>query len=174
MNQQFTKITLLGYMGSGKSTVARILGSEMGVPALDLDDYIIEKEGLSIPEIFASRGEIYFRRMENKYLTELLDSEESFVLSLGGGTPCYADNMEQIVQKSRSIYLRASIGTLFDRLVQEKENRPLISSLEEEQLAEFIAKHLFERRSFYERAGETIVIDGKDPQLIAREIGHSR
>lgn len=174
MNQQFTKITLLGYMGSGKSTVARILGSEMGLKPLDLDEYIAEKEGLPIPEIFASKGEIYFRTVESRYLKELLDAEEDMVLALGGGTPCYADNMDQILQKSRSYYLKASIGTLVERLVREKEERPMISSLADEQLDEFIAKHLFERRSFYERASETIVIDGKDPHRIAGEIDHSR
>ena len=174
MNQQFTKITLLGYMGSGKSTVAQILASKLDLEALDLDDYITAKEGLSIPEIFASKGEIYFRKIENKYLGELLNSERSFVLALGGGTPCYADNMEQILEKSESFYLKASIKTLFQRLVGEKDHRPMITSLSNDQLTEFIAKHLFERRNYYERAHTTIVIDDKSPEKIAKEIDHSR
>lgn len=174
MNQGFTKITLLGYMGSGKSTVARILGEKLELPVIDLDDYISEKEGLTIPEIFEAKGEIYFRKMENAYLLELLKSDESFVLALGGGTPCYANNMELILQYSGSYYLKASIGTLSERLSIEKDNRPLIASLSAEQLTEFIAKHLFERRNFYENAASILSIDGKNPEQISSEIVHSR
>ena len=174
MNQGITKITLLGYMGSGKSTVARILGEKLEWPVLDLDDYISGKEGLTIPEIFDTKGEIYFRRMENAYLLELLESNESFVLALGGGTPCYAKNMDAILDKSDSYYLNAGIGTLSDRLGKEKDHRPLIASVSEEQLTEFIAKHLFERRNFYEKAANIIAIDGKNPEQIASEIYHSR
>jgi shikimate kinase len=174
MNQGITKITLLGYMGSGKSTVARILGEKLELKVIDLDDYISEKEGLGIPEIFETHGEIYFRKIENAYLLELLNSNEHFVLALGGGTPCYANNMDAILEHSDSYYLKASIGTLSERLIKEKDHRPLIASLSEEQLTEFIAKHLFERRNFYEMAGTTIQIDGKTPEQIASEIYHSK
>lgn len=174
MNQGITKVTLLGYMGSGKSTVARILGEKLSLQVLDLDDYISKKEGLSIPEIFDAKGEIYFRRKENAYLLELLGSNESFVLALGGGTPCYANNMGAILDKSASYYLKAGIATLSARLANEKDSRPLIASLNEEQLTEFIAKHLFERRNFYEKAANIISIDGKNPEQIASEIYHSK
>ena len=170
MNQQITKITLLGYMGSGKSTVARILGEKLGLPVIDLDDYIALKEELSIPEIFETRGEIYFRKIEYVYLQELLNSEQSFVLALGGGTPCYGNNMDAILEASDSCYLKASLATLTERLTAEKSHRPLIAGLDEEQLTEFIAKHLFERRNFYERAARIINIDAKSPEQIAGEI----
>lgn len=174
MNQGITKITLLGYMGSGKSTVARILGDKLELKVIDLDDYITEKEGLSIPEIFETHGEIYFRKIENAYLLELLNSNEHFVLALGGGTPCYANNMDAILEHSDSYYLKAGIGTLSERLIKEKDHRPLIAKLSEEKLTEFIAKHLFERRNFYEQAEKIIAIDGKNPELIASEIYQSR
>ena len=161
-------------MGSGKSTIARILGDKLGLPALDLDDYISEKENLSIPDIFESKGEIYFRRVENKYLLELLSTDQSFVLALGGGTPCYANNMEAILEKSDSYYLKAGIETLKSRLTAEKDERPLISGLSEDQMTEFIAKHLFERRNFYEKALGTVLIDKKSPGEIAEEIIQSR
>ena len=161
-------------MGSGKSTIARILGDKLGLPALDLDDYISEKENLSIPDIFESKGEIYFRRVENKYLLELLSADQSFVLALGGGTPCYANNMEAILEKSDSYYLKAGIETLKSRLMAEKDERPLISGLSEDQMTEFIAKHLFERRNFYEKALGTVLIDKKSPGEIAEEIIQSR
>lgn len=174
MNQGITKITLMGYMGSGKSTVGQILGMKLNWPFLDLDEYITEKEGLGIREIFETKGEVYFRKIENAYLHELLGSTQNFVLALGGGTPCYANNMELILENSDSYYLKASIGTLSKRLSKEKDDRPLIASLDKEQLTEFIAKHLFERRSFYEKAGTTIAIDGKNPEQIATEIYHSK
>ncbi len=161
-------------MGSGKSTVAMILGDKLGLPVIDLDDYIALKEELSIPEIFETRGEIYFRKMEYVYLQELLTSDQSFVLALGGGTPCYGNNMNAILEASDSFYLKASLATLTERLTAEKSHRPLIASLDEEQLTEFIAKHLFERRNFYERAASIINIDGKSPEEIAGEITQLR
>ena len=94
------KITLLGYMGSGKSTVGKELAHALHIPFKDLDDYIIEKEGMSIKEIFQEKGEIYFRLQESRYLKELLHAKEDLVLALGGGTPCYADNMNAIKKEA--------------------------------------------------------------------------
>ena len=170
INQQFMKIVLLGYMGSGKSTVAKQVAIALNIPFIDLDDYIVEHEKKSIASIFKTRGEIYFRLQESKYLQQLLDKGEDLVLALGGGTPCYAKNIDLIGNASESFYLKASIKTLSERLVKEKEQRPLISSFDDEQLNEFIAKHLFERRNFYERSKHTIAIDGKTIEEIVEEI----
>lgn len=164
------KLILLGYMGSGKSTVSKMIASNMGVEAIDLDDYIVEKENNSIQNIFKNKGEIYFRLKENEYLKELLNSDKSFVLALGGGTPCYANNMNLIVKNAKSVYLKGNINTLFDRLHKEKENRPLISTLNDDKLIEFIAKHLFERAPFYEQANHTIVIDDRSIDQIVTEV----
>lgn len=155
------KIILLGYMASGKSTISKLLAKKLQIDAIDLDDYIVEKERLSINDIFKTKGEIYFRLQENKYLLELLDNKNSFVLALGGGTPCYANNMDLVKKMSNSIYLKANLNTLFDRLRNEKESRPIISYLSDEKLKEFIAKHLFERAPFYEEASHIISIDNK-------------
>jgi shikimate kinase len=170
INQQFMKIILLGYMGSGKSTVAKQVAIGLNIPVIDLDDYIEENENKSIASIFKTKGEIYFRLQESKYLKQLLDQGQDLVLALGGGTPCYANNIDLICSASESFYLKASIKTLSDRLVKEKEQRPLIASFDDEQLKEFIAKHLFERRNFYEQAKYTIAIDGKTMEEIAEEI----
>ncbi len=170
INQQFMKIVLMGYMGSGKSTVAKQVAIGLDIPFIDLDDYIVEHENKSIAAIFKAEGEIYFRLQESKYLKQLLDQEQDLVLALGGGTPCYAKNIELIGKASESFYLRASINTLSDRLVKEKEQRPLIASFDGEQLKEFIAKHLFERRNFYEQAKHTIAIDDKAIEEIVEEI----
>jgi len=164
------KYILLGYMGSGKSTISNVLASKLDVKALDLDDYISEKEENSINDIFKKKGEIYFRLKENEYLKGLLNGDKSFVLALGGGTPCYANNMDLIVKNAKSVYLKGNINTLFERLYKEKESRPLISTLNDEKLKEFIAKHLFERAPFYEQANHIVNIDNKSIDKIVEEI----
>jgi len=157
-------------MASGKSTISKILAKKLQISTIDLDDYIVEKEGLSINAIFKTKGEIYFRNQENKYLIELLDSNKSFVLALGGGTPCYANNIDLIKKGANVFYLKANLNTLFERLSVEKANRPIISSLNDEKLKEFIAKHLFERAPFYEQAAHTINIDNKPVTDIVEQI----
>ncbi len=164
------QLILLGYMGSGKSTITRILAHKLDIEAIDLDDYISEKEKDSIKNIFRKKGEIYFRLKENEYLSELINSEKSFVLALGGGTPCYSNNMDLIIKESISIYLKANFNTLFDRLQNEKASRPLISDLNDDKLREFIAKHLFERAHFYEMANHIISIDNKSIEQVVNEI----
>jgi len=164
------KIILLGYMGCGKSTIAKSIGDRFQLNAIDLDDYIIEKEKDSIKNIFKNKGEIYFRKQENRYLLELLLSERSFILALGGGTPCYSNNIELVKKMSKSFYLKGKIDTLFQRLRIENADRPLISELNDEKLKEFIAKHLFERAPFYEQADQIISIDDKSIETITDEI----
>ena len=166
------KIVLLGYMASGKSSIGKELSENRILPFIDLDAYIESKEEMTINTIFKEKGEIYFRRMEHAYLKELLNSEASFVLSLGGGTPCYANNMELILNSTAttSIYLQASIPTLVARLIAGKEQRPLVKELGDEKLTEYVAKHLFERRFFYEQAHNKLVIDQKKIVEIIAEI----
>lgn len=164
------QLVLLGYMGSGKSTIARIVADQLGIEALDMDDYISEKEKNSIVDIFKTKGEIYFRLKENEYLKALIQSDESFVLALGGGTPCYANNMDLIIKNAKSVYLKGNVHTLFERLRKEKESRPLIAERNDEKLMEFIAKHLFERTPFYEQADQIISIDHKSVDQIVAEI----
>jgi shikimate kinase len=166
------KIILLGYMGSGKTTIGIQLARKLFLNFTDLDDFIEEKEQQSIKEIFKQKGEIYFRKIEHKYLKQFINENESYVLSLGGGTPCYAGNLDLILKdkKSRSFYLRGSIPTLFKRLSENKFKRPLISDLSDDQLTEYIAKHLFERSLFYDKATHKISIDNKEIQEIVTEI----
>ncbi len=157
-------VVLIGYMASGKSTLGRVLAKKMNYDFIDLDDYIEEKEQLQVSDIFKSKGEIYFRRIETMYLKELLDKKSKLVLSLGGGTPCYSNNMETLREnnKVKSIYLKASIPSLVARLKNEKSKRPLIAHIEtDELLAEFIGKHLFERSQFYNLSEVTITTDNK-------------
>jgi len=155
------KIVLLGYMASGKSVIGKLLAEYLNYKFIDLDDFIEQKENLSIASIFSTKGEIYFRKVESLFLAELLkNNSNNMVLSLGGGTPCYGNNMEAIKKYSKSIYLKASIKTIYNRLLNESEKRPIVAQLPKEKLEEFIAKHLFERTCFYEQA--TYTIDTKD------------
>ncbi len=165
------KIVLLGYMASGKSTIGKHLAESMQVPFVDLDMYIETQEKMTIKSIFKEKGEIYFRKIEHLYLKELLEDPTNTVLSLGGGAPCYAGNIDLIsTSKALSIYLQASIATLSNRLLKEKNNRPLIADLHSDAVPEFVAKHLFERVSFYEKATYKIKIDEKEVKTIVSEI----
>lgn len=155
------KVVLLGYMASGKSTIGRLLAEKMNLNFIDLDVYIEEKEQLSVEDIFKIKGEIYFRRQENYYLKELLESKSNFVLALGGGTPCYANNMELIKKSSNthSIYIQLKVVSLVERLLQEKSTRPLVANINDNDITEFIAKHLFERSYYYNQAEHVIGSD---------------
>lgn len=166
------KLVLLGYMASGKSTIGKLLSEKLFVPFIDLDEYIEFKENSSITTIFKEKGEIYFRNIEHRYLKELIHTEEHFVLSLGGGTPCYANNMELILKSDHitAMYLQASIPTIVERLIAGKDKRPLVKELGDEKLTEYVAKHLFERRFFYEQAHHKVVIDHKKIDAIITEI----
>ena len=165
------KIVLLGYMGSGKSVVARLLAKKLDLPYLDLDAIIEKKEDATITQIFDSQGEIKFRKLEHETFKQLMQNEDSFVLSLGGGTPCYANNHEFLNGPAvTSVYLKAAIDTLQDRLISEKSQRPLIANMQPEEMKEFIAKSLFERSYFYNQAAFSVHTDNKTPEEIANEI----
>ena len=165
------KIVLLGYMASGKSTIGREISKKLDMKFIDLDDYISKREKRSISEIFKVKGEIYFRRIESLYLSEILNSKDNFILSLGGGTPCYSNNMDLIMNSEAvSIYIKAGIKTLVSRLTAEKNKRPLVAELEDDKLVEFVAKHLFERRFFYEQASMTVNTEDKSLEEITTEI----
>lgn len=166
------KIVLLGYMASGKSTIGKVLASEINIPFIDLDHYIEGKENKTVSEIFKEDGEIYFRLQEHTHLKELLDNKEDFVLSLGGGTPCYANNMELIkkYENTLSFYLKASIKTLLNRLETQKDQRPLVANLSNDELKEYISKHLFERSYYYEQAAHNININDIEITRIVSKI----
>ncbi|RMZ59012.1 dephospho-CoA kinase [Chryseobacterium nematophagum] len=163
-------ISLVGYMGSGKSHISKILSEKINFKLIDLDKEISRRDELTIPEIFEKKGEIYFRKLEREILEEILSTQENIILSLGGGTPVYYNNMEIINQKSVSIFLKASIPTLVERLSKQKEKRPIIAHISDESLPEFIAKHLFERNQYYNLSRLSINTDARDPEDIVNEI----
>jgi len=163
---------LIGYMASGKSSIGKKLAKKRNLQFIDLDESISEREALSISAIFKTKGEIYFRKLEAEVLKELLNVKDDFILAVGGGTPCYGNNMEVIAKNATSFYLRASIQTIYNKLIKPKNKykRPLISTIAIDDLKEFIAKHLFERAQYYEQATTTIIIDNKTKKEIVQEI----
>lgn len=163
-------ISLLGYMGSGKSHISKNLSKKLNLPLIDLDQKISDEHQLTVAEIFQNRGEIFFRKEEKRILESILNDEQNGILSLGGGTPVYYDNMEIINQKSKSIFLRASVRTLTERVLLQKDTRPLIAKLDDHDIPEFIAKHLFERNPFYSKAHFTVDTDSKTAGEISEEI----
>ncbi len=165
------KIILIGYMGSGKSTIGKLLSQKTSIPAFDLDQIIEEATQKTIPELFSESGEIKFRKLEHEKLKSFIAENDNYILSLGGGAPCYANNHEFLkLEGITSVYLKASIKELLMRLESERDNRPLLAGLKDEEVEEFIAKHLFDRSYFYHQAKHIVSVDGKNPDVIVDEI----
>jgi shikimate kinase len=158
-------------MGSGKSTIAKKLAEIIHLNALDLDEIIEKSQKKTIAELFSEEGEVHFRKLEHHTFVELLNDSTTFILSVGGGTPCYANN-HLLLQREDviSIYLKTSIDELYNRLIHEKQKRPLLTSKNPDDLKEFIAKHLFERSYYYNQAKHIISTDGKSVDELAGEI----
>ena len=127
------KVILIGYMAVGKSTIAKLLSEKTRVRLIDLDKLIEVKTKRSVSEIFEQKGEIYFRKIEHEIFKEYISSSENLIISTGGGTPCYANNHLLLNGENiTSIYLKASIDLIFERLKFGKSERPLIRELSDE------------------------------------------
>ncbi|RFN60217.1 shikimate kinase [Marixanthomonas ophiurae] len=167
------KIVLIGYMGSGKSTLGKALSDKLNYTFKDLDTEIELKEEINIATIFSEKGEIYFRKKENEVLRNIIATQNQIVLATGGGTPCYGTVMDYLKESDDvvTVYLKTSLDVLTERLYSEKEKRPLISHLEsKEKLQDFIRKHLFERLFVYNKAALVISVDNKDVSKVVEEL----
>lgn len=165
------KIVLIGYMGSGKSTIGKEVAKNVGIPFYDLDKIIEDREEDTVKNIFKRKGEIYFRKKESMVFRDFIQNNDTFILALGGGTPCYANNHEVLKNEDIvSFYLKGSIKTLSNRLEDEKKNRPLIASLSKDELDDYIRKHLFDRSYYYLQSKHIISIDEKSIEEITNEI----
>jgi len=171
-NKELMNIILLGYMGVGKSLIGQHLSNILNQKFIDLDEYIETKKSKSIHDIFRDSGDIYFRKIESQLLNDCLLNNTNIILSVGGGTPCYNNNMSLINSNENiSVYLKNRNVELAKRLFQIKEYRPLISDIEsEEKMIEFVSKHLFEREVFYNQATVKINCHGNDINKICKEI----
>ena len=167
------RIVLWGYMGSGKSTVGLALAQKLGVQFIDLDNYIAAQESATIQSIFQLKGELYFRKAEEFYLKEIHAMDNKLVLSIGGGTPCFGNNLDLLKSTNNwvSIYLDTQATTLSFRLFNQRYTRPLISHCSSfEELNDFIKKHLFERSYYYNQADLKIQTDDKSVEEVVQEI----
>jgi shikimate kinase len=139
-------------MGSGKSTHGKKLASVLKFPFVDLDEYIQRSENKTIQFIFDHEGEEVFRDLETKYLTELINKPESLVISLGGGTVCFNNNIELVKSSGLLVYIEMSPRSLADRLEKSRQKRPLLKNVPADELFGFIEKKLDERNKFYHQA----------------------
>jgi len=153
------RIFLIGFMGSGKTTWAKIISEKLQMPFFDLDDLIEKRANLKINDIFDRKGEKYFRKLEAVCLREL-HVLDSFILACGGGTPCFYDNMMVMNALGTTVWMNTPKEIMATRLLEEAEHRPLIKGLSSEKLHEFIEDKLEERLQFYNQA--RIIIDPTD------------
>jgi shikimate kinase len=157
------RIYLIGYMGSGKSHLGQALAERLGYPFADTDRMVEEASGKTIPQLFRDQGEGAFRQAEQLALHATL-RESDLVTATGGGLPVYSDNMDWMNRHGMTVYLQVAPGTLFHRLVREREHRPLLAQLSEIELIETIHRHLIERGPVYAQAKFTI-----DPESVSKQ-----
>lgn len=150
------KIFLIGFMGSGKTHWGKLLAAKLQLPFRDLDTVIVEKENRSVSELFSGKGEEYFRNKEKETLEAIVEEYPSFILSCGGGTPCFFNNIEFMKKTGKVVWLNTAVDVLKERLLMEKMSRPLIREIPDEELKRYIIRKLSERRMYYEQA-EVIV-----------------
>ena len=149
-----TRIFLIGYMGAGKTTLGKAFARALGLTFVDLDWYIEERFHKSIRQLFAERGEEGFRELEKRMLHEAGDFED-VVISVGGGTPCFFDNMEYMNEAGETVFLAVNLQVLFRRLKVAKHQRPLLDGKTDEELKAFIQEALQKRLPFYTKAKHT-------------------
>lgn len=163
-------IFLIGFMGSGKTHWGKVLAERLGCAFLDLDAYIENNEGKTIPEIFADSGEDGFRILERENLHRLAALPPA-VVATGGGTPCFFNNMRWMKRHGVTIYLKTSPEILFERLKNERAQRPLLKDLDDEALRAFIRERLETREHFY-RYADFVWENTHDESLVLKKLVH--
>ena len=150
------RIYLIGFMGSGKTSIGKQVAQQLGIPFVDTDAYIVSQQGKSIAAIFAEEGEKGFRQMEHQALLSLSKEVTDAVISTGGGLPCFSHNMDFIQQDGVSFYLDVPVQELQRRLRLEKDHRPLLQNKDDAELLAYIQEALAQRLPFYSQAQHTV------------------
>jgi shikimate kinase len=165
------KYFLIGFMGSGKTYAGKRIAEELNLPFYDLDEYLEEKEGKKISEIFQSKGEDYFRQIERMCLRDFGIIGDA-VIACGGGTPCFFDNLEWINKTGISIYLQTPVKLLVERLSKNQSERPLITGKSKSELREFVEEKLKERTEFYLKASIIYHQHNADDDVVGEILAH--
>ncbi len=160
------RIYLIGFMGSGKSTFGKKLARKLGYDFYDMDKMIEQIEGVSVSELFSVKGEEHFRKLERDVLHSTYIHKNT-VISCGGGTPCYFDNMDWMNDKGTTIYLNVPAERLYGRLKTRRHKRPLIAGLDDAQLKDYIFQKLSERETYYLKAQSVMDPEKMSAKMVA-------
>ncbi len=169
------KLFLIGYMGVGKTSVGKEISELLKQPFIDLDHEIENLEGKSVKDIFDENGEEYFREVEAKTLRAITKNHNSFIMATGGGTPCYHQNMEWMLESGKVIWLMASVKTILDR-IKSTATRPLLTGKSSSDIRKFMHEQLKYRRPFYRKAHYAVRANGSAKSIAIRvvKVSHSR
>lgn len=154
------RIILIGFMGSGKTHWGLQVAHRLQLPFFDLDEEVVKAEDKSVTDIFADSGEEYFRQLEKDTMEKLVENNESMVLSCGGGTPCFFNNIDYMKKVGIVVWLNTHVDVILQRLLKEKAKRPLIKDIDDDGLRTYIIRKLNERRMYYEQAD--VILDKED------------
>jgi shikimate kinase len=168
------KIFLIGFMGCGKTHWGKLLSQKLSITFFDLDEKIVEQEGKSVSEIFNSEGEEYFRHAEKEVLHLLAESHQSFVMATGGGAPCFYNNIDYIKKQGTVVWINCSTELLHQRLLKEKDQRPLISDIPDEDLKTYIIKKYSSRKIFYQQANVILPEENITMEVLLNKIFHAK
>jgi shikimate kinase len=164
------RIFLIGYMGSGKTTLGKLLAEKLDYQFFDMDASIEETQGKTISRIFSEAGEVGFRKLEQNCLHDTTKISNA-VISTGGGVPCFFDNMSFMMQAGWCVYLNLSIDQLTERLLHSKPGkRPLLEGKTEDELRQFITTGLAGREAYYLQAH--FCVSGSDEEMLQKILGH--
>lgn len=155
------RIIIIGYMGSGKTTVGHALSQELGLPFYDLDWYIETRMHRTVKQIFDEKGEEGFRKIEHNLLHEVAEFED-VIISCGGGTPCFFDNIDYINRQGETVYLKCTTDVLYKHLKMGKTVRPLLLNKTTDEVKTFIEAQLKQREPFYAKAKHIVDVSLMD------------
>ena len=161
------KIYLWGMMGAGKSTIGSVVAERLGLPFIDLDQLIETKEQQSITTIFEAKGEVYFRELERLTLHHIVHHGAPGIYACGGGTPCFYDNDDRMLQSGLCIYLKADPDLLVQHLYNDVGKRPLLEGVPKEEMVSYLEKMLDSRAEIYEGAHAIVPLIGELEEDVA-------
>jgi shikimate kinase len=160
-------------MGCGKTHWGKQLGERLQMPFFDLDALIEEREGKTVTEIFAEMGEEYFRMLEKDVLYMVTESHPTFVMACGGGAPCFFNNIDYMKSRGTTVWINCSTECLFTRLSKEKDKRPLIKNIPDNELRSYIIKKYSDRKIFYQQAAVILAEDDVNLEALIEKTFHA-